>query len=85
MTCVKYIKTTISKNYFHTIKKNYISCAVLPEAYGSRKGEILSARWQDFNFENGTWLKPAALTKQNKMSYIPLNKEALEIILELIT
>jgi hypothetical protein len=50
---------------------------------GSRKGEILSDRWQDFNFENGTWLKPAALTKQNKMSYIPLNQEALEILVEL--
>ena len=47
---------------------------------GSRKSEVLSARWQDFDFENNLWIKPAALTKQNKVSRIPLNSEAWEIV-----
>lgn len=50
---------------------------------GSRKGEVFSARWQDFDFESGVWIKPASLTKQNKTSYIPLNKEALKILVEM--
>jgi integrase len=47
---------------------------------GSRKGEVLSARWEDFNLETGVWLKPAILTKQNKNTYTPLNGEVLEIV-----
>ncbi len=47
---------------------------------GSRKGEVLSARWQDFDFENGVWIKPVELTKQKKSSHIPLNQEALSIL-----
>ncbi len=50
---------------------------------GSRKGEVFSARWQDFDFESGVWIKPASLTKQNKTSYIPLNKEALKILADM--
>lgn len=47
---------------------------------GSRKSEVLSARWQDFDLENNMWVKPSYLTKQNKTSHIPLNSEALEIV-----
>lgn len=47
---------------------------------GSRKSEVLSARWQDFDFARGIWIKPAFLTKQNKVSSIPLNAEALSIL-----
>ena len=50
---------------------------------GSRKSEVLSARWQDFDFNNEIWMKPASLTKQNKPSPIPLNQEALTILKEL--
>ena len=55
---------------------------------GSRKSEVLSARWQDFNFffdEKkkkwiGVWTKPAFLTKQNKSSRIPLNQWTIDIL-----
>jgi len=50
---------------------------------GSRKSEVLSARWQDFDLENNIWIKPASLTKQNKTSYVPINSETLEIIKKL--
>jgi integrase len=36
---------------------------------GSRKTEVLSARWQDFNLKNNTWTKPASMTKQKKISH----------------
>ena len=52
---------------------------------GSRKGEVLSARWQDFDFANRLWTKPAFLTKQNKASYIPLNNEVVKLLLRMRT
>ncbi len=50
---------------------------------GSRKGEVLSARWQDF--EGEVWAKPAFLTKQNKISRIPLSQEAVDILQKMKT
>ena len=50
---------------------------------GSRKSEVLSARWQDFDLSRNMWIKPASLTKQNKISNIPLNAEAIKILREL--
>lgn len=50
---------------------------------GSRKGEVLSARWQDF--EGEVWAKPAFLTKQNKISRIPLSPEAVDILQKMKT
>ncbi len=62
-------------------KDNYNSKIIkLIFATGSRKGEVLAAKWQDFDLENGAWFKKAASTKQKKDSYIPLNRDALEII-----
>jgi integrase len=59
------------------INKSIIKLILLT---GSRKGEVLSARWQDFDLKNGIWIKPADLTKQKRSSHIPLNNEALEIL-----
>jgi len=59
------------------INKSIIKLILLT---GSRKGEVLSARWQDFDLKNGIWIKPADLTKQKRSSHIPLNGEALEIL-----
>ncbi len=50
---------------------------------GSRKGEVLSAKWNDFDLEKGAWFKKANSTKQKKDSYIPLNNEALDVVMEL--
>lgn len=52
-------------------------------ATGSRKGEVLSARWEDFDFAKQIWIKPHTLTKQNKTSIIPLNSEALDVLLDM--
>ncbi len=50
---------------------------------GSRKSEVLGARWEDIDLVNKVWYKPASSTKQKKSLHIPLNNEAVEIMLEM--
>jgi integrase len=61
-------------------EKNHMSANIIKLIFltGSRKSEVLSARWQDF--EGDVWAKPAFLTKQNKSSRIPLSHDAMSII-----
>ncbi len=50
---------------------------------GSRKSEVLQAKWEQFNFDERIWLKPSNSTKQKRPSLIPLNTFAIEILLEM--
>lgn len=50
---------------------------------GSRKGEVLNATWDQFDFNRGVWIKPSHLTKQKKTEHVPLSEEALEFLLEI--
>ena len=47
---------------------------------GARRGEILGARWAEFDLERGLWTRPAARTKQKRLSTIPLNLPALDLL-----
>jgi integrase len=47
---------------------------------GARRGEVLSARWADFDLEVGTWTKPGATTKQKTDHVLPLNAPARQLI-----
>jgi integrase len=47
---------------------------------GARKGEVLQATWDQFDFKKGIWTKPAHLTKQKKKEYLPLSDKALEVL-----
>lgn len=47
---------------------------------GARKGEVLNATWDQFDFEKGIWTKPSHLTKQKKKEYLPLSEKALEVL-----
>ena len=80
----RYLSETEIQKLFETLEsepsKINVAAVKLILLTGSRKGEVLSARWQDFDLENGIWSKPAFLTKQNKSSVIPLNQEALQTI-----
>jgi integrase len=49
---------------------------------GARRGELLSAKWSDFDLEAGIWVKPAHSTKQRKMHRLPLNAEAVVLLRE---
>jgi integrase len=50
---------------------------------GCRKGEALSAAWEQFDLEAGTWTKPAATTKQAAEHCVPLSPPALEILADM--
>jgi integrase len=47
---------------------------------GARRGEVLRAEWSQFNLDTGTWVKPAATTKQNKLHRVPLSDGAVALL-----
>ena len=47
---------------------------------GARKSEVLHAKWQDFNLQQGTWIKPAHTTKQKREETIPLSEQAIALL-----
>jgi integrase len=49
---------------------------------GCRKGELLHAKWADFDLEAAVWIKPASSTKQKRLHRLPLNPEAVAILRE---
>ena len=50
---------------------------------GARRGEVLAARWNDFDLTAGTWAKPGATTKQKTEHSVPLNEAARRLLLEM--
>ncbi len=50
---------------------------------GARKGEVLAARWQQFDLGSGTWTKPGAMTKQKTEHRVPLSGAAIHLLREL--
>jgi integrase len=47
---------------------------------GARRGEVLSARWDQFDLTGGVWVKPAATTKQKADHRIPLSAPSLQLL-----
>jgi integrase len=47
---------------------------------GSRRGEVLSATWDQFDLERGSWTKPSTHTKQKRQHHIPLSAPALALL-----
>jgi len=50
---------------------------------GCRKGELLSARWSQFDLVAGVWTKPSAATKQKTMHRVPLSEPARQMLVEI--
>jgi integrase len=50
---------------------------------GARRGEVLAARWADFDAGFNTWVKPGATTKQKTEHRVPLNAPARQLLTEL--
>jgi integrase len=47
---------------------------------GARRGEVLAARWGDFDLEKGVWTKPGSTTKQRTIHVIPLSPPAVALL-----
>jgi integrase len=50
---------------------------------GARRGEVLSAKWEDFDLRRGVWTKPSHHTKQKKTEHLPLNGVALKLLIDM--
>jgi integrase len=50
---------------------------------GARRGEMLAARWDEFDLAGGVWLKPSAHTKQKRAHRVPLSAPALLLLTEM--
>jgi integrase len=50
---------------------------------GARRGEVLSATWDQFDFAAGVWTKPSAHTKQKKPHRIPISAPALALLADM--
>jgi integrase len=50
---------------------------------GARRGEVLSAAWDQFDLEAGIWTKSAATTKQRREHRVPLSKPARQLLARL--
>ena len=50
---------------------------------GARRGEVLSARWDQFDLEAGVWMKPSSHTKQKREHRVPLSAPARQLLHEM--
>lgn len=47
---------------------------------GARIGEVLTAKWTDFDLERGVWTKPSHHTKQKRREHLPLSSVARDLL-----
>jgi integrase len=47
---------------------------------GARSGEVMAARWDEFDLTNGVWTKPGSTTKQKTMHRVPLSAPARQLL-----
>ena len=52
---------------------------------GSRIGEVLTARWVDFDLDRGVWTKPSHHTKQKRTEHLPLSNASCDLLSKLRT
>jgi integrase len=50
---------------------------------GARRGEVLNAKWAEFDFERAIWTKPSHHTKQRKTEHTPLSAAALQLLVSM--
>jgi integrase len=50
---------------------------------GARRGEVLGARWDQFDLDAGVWTKPSSHTKQKREHRVPLSAPARQLLAEM--
>jgi integrase len=50
---------------------------------GARRGEVLSAEWDQFDLAAGIWTKPSSHTKQKEEHCVPLSAPAMQLLVEM--
>lgn len=65
------------ENYHNQSVANAIKLLLLT---GSRRNEVLSATWDQFDLDKGVWTKPAHTTKQKRMEHLPLSSKAIALL-----
>lgn len=50
---------------------------------GARRSEVLGAKWDQFDLQQGIWTKPSAHTKQKKEERVPLSAPAMALLQEI--
>ena len=50
---------------------------------GARIGEVLTAKWVDFELDRGVWIKPSHHTKQKRTEHLPLSGAARDLLLQM--
>lgn len=69
--------TTALDSHPNQIAANAIRLQLLT---GARIGEVLTAKWTDFDFERRVWVKPSHHTKQKRTEHLPLSGAATELL-----
>ncbi|CAN1517172.1 XerC Integrase [Rhabdaerophilaceae bacterium] len=47
---------------------------------GARRGEVLNARWEQFDLDARVWTKPAAATKQKRLHRVPISGATVQLL-----
>lgn len=47
---------------------------------GARSGEVMAAKWEQFDLGEGTWTKPGSMTKQKTLHHVPLSAPARQLL-----
>ena len=47
---------------------------------GARRGEVLNARWEQFDLNRAVWTKPAATTKQRRLHRAPISGATVALL-----
>lgn len=79
---LKQVFTCFQENQDQFIRENYLAAALLV-TLGVRKGELIAARWEEFNTKEKIWEIPKGRSKTGVAISIPLPKEILEWLREL--
>jgi integrase len=79
---LKLVFCVFKENSDQFTRENYIACLLLV-CLGVRKGELIAAKWSEFDFDNLTWRLSAERTKTKEEIKIPLSKELKPLFQEL--